>query len=242
MSFEVVITMAGRGSRFAERGYDIPKYEVLVRGRTLFSWSLHSLQQMLSPASNLTFVCLDENKSIPFIESQLAVFDIGNLNFVELPKLTDGQATSAIAAKEGVADRSQKLLIYNIDTYVDPAYLCAPSVFEDGWIPCFKGQGDAWSFVRVDANFKAADVKEKQRISDLATIGLYGFQSFQTYEETYHACFKDKQNLVHGEKYIAPMYNHLIRCGKSINITEVPTASVHPLGTPEDVIQFQKGE
>ena len=122
MGFEVVITMAG-GSHL-ERGYDIPKYEVVLRGRTLLSWSLQSLQQMLSPASNITFVCLEENKSIPFIESQLAGFDIGSLNFVELPKLTDGQATSAIAAKEGVADRLHKLLIFNIVTYVALRITC----------------------------------------------------------------------------------------------------------------------
>ena len=44
MAGEVVVTMAGFGTRFKNAGYTVPKYQIEVHGRTLVSWSLLSLQ------------------------------------------------------------------------------------------------------------------------------------------------------------------------------------------------------
>ena len=132
------------------------------------------------------------------------------------------------------------MVIYNIDTHVDAEYLHPSHFAGDGWIPCFEGPGDAWSFVRIGDNGNAVEVREKERISPSATIGLYGFSSFYLYEKTYHEFFADQDNVVKGERYIAPMYNHLIQQDKRISISLVPFAAVHALGTPMDVDRFRQ--
>ena len=38
----VIITMGGIGSRFAKVGYNLPKYMIEAKGKTLFEWSLDS--------------------------------------------------------------------------------------------------------------------------------------------------------------------------------------------------------
>ena len=46
----------------------------------------------------------------------------------------------------------------------------------DGFIPCFKAEGTHWSFVKLNDTGKAVEVREKERISDNCTIGLYYFK------------------------------------------------------------------
>ena len=41
---EIVITMAGLGSRFRKAGYNMPKFMIEAKGRTLFEWSMESLK------------------------------------------------------------------------------------------------------------------------------------------------------------------------------------------------------
>ena len=41
-----------------------------------------------------------------------------------------------------------------------------------------------------------------------------------------------------GERYIAPMYNEMIKQGKNITITQVPYDGVDVLGTPDELKAF----
>ncbi|RBL65201.1 hypothetical protein C3E98_044345, partial [Pseudomonas sp. MWU13-2625] len=70
MSVNIVITMAGRGSRFYEAGYTVPKYEIQAHGKSLFDWSMLSLKNFLASDSRVIFVCLEENKSAEYVLTQ----------------------------------------------------------------------------------------------------------------------------------------------------------------------------
>lgn len=236
----VVITMAGLGSRFRAAGYTVPKYEIKVRDRTLFAWSMESLRHFTAAGSPYVFVALARDEAASFIAGQVAELGIVGHRLVELEDLTDGQATSAILALHG-ADDDRPLVVYNIDTYVEPVGFPADHLRDDGWIPCFAGQGDAWSFVRADAQGRALEVREKQRISPHATLGLYGFGSVGLYRRAYEEYYAVPAHLERGERYIAPLYNHLIDEGRTLWMSEVDPALVHPLGTPAEVDAFAAG-
>jgi hypothetical protein len=108
----------------------------------------------------------------------------------------------------------------------------------DGWVPCFRGEGDKWSFARADASGRIVELREKVRISDDATLGLYYFSSFDLFSDSYRACFARGGGVESGEKYIAPMYNHLIATGLPVYIHRVAESEVTALGTPGDLLQF----
>ncbi|WP_454752340.1 glycosyltransferase family 2 protein [Cupriavidus necator] len=239
MKQNIVITMAGRGSRFYDAGYKHPKYEIVAHGRSLFDWSMLSLKHFLDADSKVIFVCLAQNNSADYVKSRATALGIHNLQILEIDKITDGQATSAFVTRDQwVVDNP--LLIYNIDTYVNPRSL-SPShikVGSDGWIPCFKASGDHWSFVRIDENGWAVDVAEKSRISDNASVGLYWFRRAEDYIRAYTEFFSDDANLVKGERYVAPLYSHLVRYGHQFSISELPTSDVHVLGTPAELETF----
>lgn len=241
MQQNIVITMAGRGSRFYEAGYTVPKYEIVAHGRSLFDWSLLSLKNFLSPESRLIFICLGENRSRDYVLSRCGSLGLSNAQVLELDGVTDGQATSAYQASECWLPDSP-LLIYNIDTYVNPRVLRMEDIRpgSDGWVPCMQAPGDHWSFVQLGADGWANDFAEKSRISEHASIGLYWFAQARRYADTYERFFRDEANLVRGEKYIAPLYRQLLADGGKISVTDLPTEDVHVLGTPAELEQFLK--
>jgi NDP-sugar pyrophosphorylase family protein len=236
----IVITMAGAGQRFRDAGYAVPKYAIEVRGHTLFWWSLHSLARFTAVGARVVFVARRQDGVSPFLSSQCADLDIRDYRLVELDAPTDGQATTALYALSDVIDPAAPIVIYNIDTYVEPAVLDPAGMGGDGWIPCFPGPGTHWSFVRVDEHDAAREVREKQRISAHATIGLYHFGSAALYRESY-ARYYALHAQDAGERYVAPIYNQLIADGHRVCIARIPAWAVHVLGTPAEVERFASG-
>ncbi|MDQ3715319.1 MAG: NTP transferase domain-containing protein [Actinomycetota bacterium] len=236
----VVVTMAGRSQRFRDAGYDAPKFTIEVHGRTLFEWSLRSLWSWLTLDDvHLILVSRREDAAQGFVRRRCEAFGIASWSLVELDHTTDGQATSVLAALPQVVDLDAALLIYNIDTHVDPAVLSADRVRGDGWLPCFPGRGAAWSFARADQDGRVLEVREKQRISDDATIGLYWFRSFRLYENLYAQASQAGRGLHAGERYIAPLYDDLVRRGGTVYLERLPYEAVVPLGTPAEVEAFR---
>ncbi|WKZ85935.1 glycosyltransferase family 2 protein [Ralstonia pickettii] len=238
MTSTVIITMAGMGQRFRDAGYRVPKYQIEAHGKTLFAWSMLSLANFIRQGSPFIFVVRKEDEADDFIATQCVQLGIRDFGIVGLDTLTDGQATSAMLAAPAVRDPAQPMLVYNIDTFVEPAALPADAVRGDGWIPCFPGAGSAWSFAKADGTGRISELKEKERISDDATVGLYWFSSFALYARSYREFFADERNMAKGEKYIAPLYNHLIGEDRPVYVHRVPASSVIPLGTPADVDAF----
>ncbi|WP_011296919.1 glycosyltransferase family 2 protein [Cupriavidus necator] len=236
----IVITMAGRGSRFYAAGYKVPKYEIVAHDRSLFEWSMRSLKNFLSEESRIFFVCLAENRSTDYVRAECARLGIeGVVEFLELNTITDGQATSAYVCRDAW-EQEAPLLIYNIDTYVNPRALRPTDIREgsQGWVPCFKAPGDHWSFVKLNDNGWAADVVEKQRISENASVGLYWFAKAGDYVTAYQDYYARPEHLVNGERYVAPLYRELLRRGGKISIVDLPVEDVHVLGTPAELDVF----
>lgn len=232
----VIITMGGIGSRFAKVGYNLPKYMIEAKGKTLFEWSLDSLRGYFSNVDKFVFVVRKENNAKKFIETHCKNYNI-TPEIIELDYVTDGQATSA---KIGIEKCNLKegVLVYNIDTYVEPFQMKLEDLQGDGSIPCFKAEGNHWSFVKTDNLGNVIEVQEKNRISDHCSLGAYYFSSGELYLKIYKEfyCEKNLSNLK--EKYIAPMYNYMIKQGYKLSMSLVDAEKVHVLGTPEELETF----
>lgn len=237
MSMTVVITMAGLGSRFRKAGYDVPKYQIEALGKTLFEWSMESLKGYEASDNQYIFIVRKEDESETFIKETCAKIGIGNVVVVGLDYLTDGQATTAMLGKD-YWDKESELMIYNIDTYVEAFEMKREDISGDGYIPCFHADGDHWSFVKLDDNGNAVEVREKQRISDNCTLGAYYFKSCGLYEQMYEEYYSSDEKLENGEKYVAPLYNYMIEKGMDVRISIVDFDKVHVLGTPEELNDF----
>ena len=244
---QTVITMAGLGTRFRKAGYNVPKYEIKSHNRSLFYWSMLSLSENVSEDDDFYFIVRAEDDAKSFIMTEAAkVFKAAaeNYHVIEIDEMTDGQATTAMLVASQWKE-SQPLLIYNIDTYVEPGKMMPKEgvpAGTSGFIPCFNAPGDHWSFVETDEAQRAIQVREKQRISDNCTIGAYWFSSCRLYEQMYNDYYKDGGNMEKGEKYVAPLYNHMIGQGMTVRICSIDSRYVHVLGTPEELQIFENEE
>lgn len=237
MGMTIVITMAGLGSRFRKAGYDVPKYQIEALGKTLFEWSMESLEGYKSPENKYIFIVRKEDDAEDFIRETCKKIGIMDVVVVGLDYLTDGQATTAMLGKD-YWEKDSGLMIYNIDTYVEAFTLKSGDITGDGYIPCFHAEGDHWSFVRLDEDGRAVEVREKQRISDNCTLGAYYFKTCALYEKMYEEYYSLDAKLEKGEKYVAPLYNYMIEKGMDVRISIVDYGKVHVLGTPEELDDF----
>lgn len=241
MTRHVVVTMAGLGSRFRARGWTIPKFEIEVRGRTMFAWAMESLRHFL-PGAHVVFVVRAEDRAEEFVRREIATFGAVDPDVLALDHVTDGQATTVLQTLPLLRARDPlgPLFVYNIDTYVEPHALRPEHVTGDGWIPCFPGLGDAWSFFRTDASLRVLEAREKVRVSEHCSIGLYHFASVGLFEDTYRAFYESGRPTGTTERYVAPMYQHLVEAGYDLRVQPVPASAVHPLGTPDEVDAFAR--
>ena len=116
----IIITMAGLGSRFKKAGYTVPKYMIEVKGKNLFQWSMLSLADFNSQENvKYIFVVRREDNTRGFIQEETHKMGLNNVCIIELDELTDGQATSAMLA-EKYWNEDEEMIVYNIDTYVEP--------------------------------------------------------------------------------------------------------------------------
>ena len=235
----IIITMAGLGSRFRKAGYHCPKYMIEAKGKTLFEWSMDSLLGYNDHVEKYVFVVRAEDQSGEWIKEKCKNYGMHNVDIVEIDHMTDGQATTCMLAIPYCKSDSA-IMVYNIDTYVEPYEMKFEDISGDGHIPCFHAPGDHWSFVKLDGNGKAVEVREKVRISDNCTLGAYYFSSANLYKKHIEKYYTYDSHLEKNEKYIALLYNYMIEKGMSVTISIVVARKVHVLGTPEELEEFKK--
>lgn len=233
----IVMPMAGRGTRFAQIGLTTPKPLIDVRGKPMYAWATEGLP--LARATKLIFICLAEHLSDRALERDIkSRYAAYAPVIIALDHVTQGQACTVLAARE-LIDNDEPLLIFNADTYCRTTLGQAleslpPQV--DGVLDVFHADGDRWSFARLDGQRRVLETAEKRRISDWATTGLYYFRrgrDFVRHADAMLAANDRSSN----EFYIAPVYNRMIVAGADIRAN--PVDQVWVLGTPEDLARFE---
>lgn len=233
---KIIVTMAGEGSRFKNIGFSIPKHEIIAKDKTLFEWSLLSLEDFFD--EEFILIVRRDNYDEFFIEEKMKRLGIKDYSLVEINYLTDGQAESALLADRMIT-KDEEVVIYNIDTHVGIDGILKKDIKSEysGFIPSFKAKGENWSFIKFNEELKISEVSEKVKISDYGTIGFYYFKSWEKYKEIYEK-YKLKIKEKYKEVYIAPMYEYLIKEGENIYTSIVGSKKIHILGTPEDIEYF----
>ncbi|PIN78978.1 hypothetical protein COY26_02225 [Candidatus Woesearchaeota archaeon CG_4_10_14_0_2_um_filter_33_10] len=229
----IIITMAGEGIRFKKAGYLIPKHMIKIKDKTMFEWAMLTLKDFYG--EEFIFVTLEKNNDLSFINEKCKLLGIKKRKIVSIDNITSGQAETVLKAEKEIS-LDEPILIYNVDTYVEPYELRKTDIKGYGFVPCFKANGTHWSFVKFDSNKRIFDITEKVRISEYASIGLYYFCSFSLFKK----CFGKYYSQESKEKYIAPIYNILIKDNKEVYTSILDSKKVHILGTPEEVKSFEE--
>ena len=230
----IVIPMTGRGSRFARAGYRSPKPLIDVAGQPMIARVTENVRPRC--AHRFIYICQEEHLAAYHLEETLRDIAPG-CEIVPIGYVTEGAACTVLLAAP-LIDSADPLMIANSDQYVDAdinAYLAAQGE-SDGLIMTMPSQDPNCSYIRTDAAGRVTLVREKERISGEATVGIYNFRHGADFVAAAQSMIR-KDIRTNGEFYVAPVYNELIEAGKDIVYHNVGN-TVHSLGTPEDLNAF----
>ncbi|RJG02039.1 glycosyltransferase family 2 protein [Noviherbaspirillum sedimenti] len=226
-----VIPMVGLSSRFFKEGYKVPKYQLPLHGTTVFSHVIESFLHYFE-SDTFIFLCRTDYNAQSFITSELARIGVRNYVLVPFDRDTRGQAETVYLGIRDLAP-NEELYIFNIDTF-RPCFRKPTFVTEcDGYLEVFRGDGEHWSFVLPSNNDNVLRTTEKDRVSDLCSDGLYYFKRKADFDAIFEAAVKE-QDTVKGEYYVAPLYNRMIKAGKTIKYHLIAPDEVVFCGTPSE--------
>jgi HAD superfamily hydrolase (TIGR01509 family) len=226
----VLIPMAGAGSRFEQAGYTFPKPLIEVRNKPM----IQVVVENLNLDANYIYVVQKLHREKYNLDTLLNLLTPG-CKIVETDGLTEGAACTALLAKEYI-DNDNPLFFANSDQFVEwdsnEFMYKMQETDADGGIVTFTATHPKWSFAKVDENGLVTEVAEKNPISDIATVGYYYWKygsDFVKYAEQ----MIEKNVRVNNEFYVCPVFNQAIEDCKQIRTFN--TAGMWGLGTPEDL-------
>ena len=229
----VLIPMAGNGSRFAQAGYTFPKPLIEVYGKPM----IQVVVENLAVDANYIFVVQKSHREKYNLDSMLSLICPG-CKIVEVDSVTEGAACTVLLAKEFI-DNDEPLVIANSDQFIEwnslEFFYKMNEQNLDAGIVSFRATHPKWSYAKVDESGFVTEVAEKNPISDIATVGVYYWKQgkdFVKYAES--MILKDIR--VNNEFYVCPVFNEAISDGLKIKTFDVP--KMWGIGTPEDLNYF----
>ena len=232
-NLNILIPMAGAGSRFKEAGYIFPKPLIEINNKPMIQWVIESLKL----EGNYIFIVQKEHQEKYNINSVLKILK-PNCKIIELDSVTEGAACTTLLAKKFI-NSNNPLVIANSDQYIEWNSIKSMYNFNskkiDGSILTFEATHPKWSYAKVDKNNFVLEVAEKKVISKNATVGVYYWKKGSDYIKYAESMIK-KNIRVNKEFYVCPVFNEAIQDKKKIIIDEV--LEMHGLGIPEDLNNF----
>lgn len=229
----VLIPMAGAGSRFAEQGYTFPKPLIDVEGKPM----IQAVVDNLNMDARFIFIVQREHAEKYNLDTTLNLIAPG-CTIVKIDGVTEGAACTTLLAREHF-DNDRPLVIANSDQLVEWdsnefMYKCAETGV-DASILTFKATHPKWSYAKVGDDGMVTEVAEKNPISDNATVGIYYWKTGRDYVINAEQMI-ERDIRTNGEFYVCPVYNEAIDNGLGVSTFEIE--KMWGVGTPEDLTNY----
>lgn len=235
----IVIPMAGRGSRFAEAGYKDPKPLISVHGKPM----IQVVVENLTPKCEHRFIFICQNQHIKDYDLESKLKSMAkNVDIIGIDGITEGQVCTVLKAKD-LINNDEPLMTANSDQYIDFDINDYLSVMDDqnldGLIMTMKANDPKWSYAKTDENGFVTETAEKKVISEDATVGIFNFRRGRDLVRAAEQMIADDIR-VNNEFYTCPCYNYLIKKGQKIGIYGIGEEynGMYGLGIPKDLDFF----
>lgn len=229
----VLIPMAGAGSRFAQQGYTFPKPLIEVNGKPMIEVVVNNL----NIDAHYIFLVQKahyEQYNLKYLLNLIAP----GCDIVQIDGVTEGAACTTLLARD-LINNDNPLVIANSDQYIEwnsNECMYAFSADQiDGGILTFEAHHPKWSYAKLDSSGFVGEVAEKKVISSNATVGVYYWKHGADYVR-YAEQMIEKDIRVNNEFYVCPVFNEAIADGKRFRIKQIER--MWGIGTPEDLNYF----
>lgn len=232
----IIIGMAGAGTRFSQNGYIYPKFLTVYNGAPMIYHSVKSCKI----CGNIYFVVLEAHlREYKFLEKLL--LGLGD-EIIPIKTLTRGAAESLLLSESHIKNKDLPMLSINSDQYMN----WDPTSFVDtlkanpniSFIPTIKSYRKDFSYVR-ELDGIIIEVREKKQISDTATMGYYHWAKTSDF-------FIDARTMIdnnvkdNNEFYMAPVYNFTIKRGLPVKKFDLGENKYFPVGVPWELLSVSQ--
>ena len=235
----IVLPIAGRGSRFVEKGYKLPKPLIPVNGLPMIEVVVNNIKP--DRPYKFTFLALKEHLE-EFAMGETLDRIAPNCNIITVDQVTEGAACTVLLARD-VINNDDELMLANSDQWVDIDINDYLESYSDptysGLIMTMWADHPKWSYVGFDKNGLVDRVVEKEVISNEATVGIYNYKKGSDFVWAAEKMIASNDR-VNNEFYVAPAYNYLIQKDHKIGIYNVGKEydGMYGMGIPSDLNLF----
>lgn len=239
----LMIPMAGEGSRFKRAGYKDPKPFIPVNSLPMIVRVIENFKNIHDYIENLILICRTEHlnrlknilkKHFPNLETRT--------KYITVDKITEGAACTALFAFDYI-NNELPLIIANSDQVVewDEEDFLTKANQNDGCILAFDEpeKNPKWSFIELDPSGHVKRTVEKKPISELATVGIYFFKRGADFISSAVKMIIERDR-TNNEFYLCPVYNYLLKKSLQVSVYKIDKNHMNGLGTPEDLERYLK--
>ena len=236
--FNLIMPMAGRGSRFFKNGFEMPKPLIMIRKKPFFYWSTESIFKFFKNI-DIIFVILREHDE-KFSLSEIIKKYYDSARIISIPDVLDGAVLTVREAIKNI-DNTNPILINDCDhMFMSSEFNCFINNIDEsvyGALLTFNSNNSKYSFAEVDPRGVILRTREKEVISNRAICGAYYMKDkdvFINYSNRY------LNNCKYDEFFVSGIYNELINDEKKVMAFNT---NFHiPFGTPEEYYIAEKSE
>lgn len=229
--------MAGKGSRFLDKGFDFPKPLIEISGKPFFYWSTRSIEKFVE-VLDITFVVLQEHVTKYSIDCEIRKY-YPEANIIIIPEVLNG---AVLTCMEGIRDITDGAPILFNDC--DHLFRCKKfevylhgSAQLDGALLTFWSDEDKYSFLRFDKRGNVIETVEKQVISNEAICGCYYFKNRKVFEDAVKVYLTECE---YQEFFVSGVYNVMAKKGKVIKAFQ--TDFHIPYGVPQEYEEAKRSD
>jgi len=233
----IILTMAGKYTRFQSFGRRVPKYLLPISHQTMLGVVMETFIRQAKDAHVYLIANKADQLFVPVLEGIMRSHNVSKENLIYISDTPNQVATASMARKFKELDESAPTCFANIDTvlYKREMFFEKLRTLDDsikGLLDTFPGDSKEYSYCIADKNDNVIHVAEKKVISQEACSGLYGFSDLYIFKE-YAKHIKDKDL-----ESFSDLYNLMVNDGLGVSkVNQEDKNSTIVLGTPEEYVK-----
>ena len=242
MALNIVVPLAGAGSRFSKNLWHQGKPMIDIAGKPMLQWVVENVNTTVYEP-NFIFIARRDYEG--HLERLIAGTGVEKYQIKYLDEVLQGAALTVLTVRDWI-DNDTPIFVVNSDQYLefdkDEFYSRMKRDYStcgsDGFILSFEPEQKttAWSYVELDSRSEfVTQVKEKVVLSDIATVGAYAWRTGRDFVNSALRMI-DADDTTNGEFYVAPVYNY--SPGSKYKV--FPVSKMYGTGVPSDLVAFYR--
>lgn len=229
----IIIPMAGLGSRFFSEQYKMPKPLIDIRGKPMIQRAIETLD-----LDGNYFCLLRQTEYVDRIVDVIKSI-VPSVKIKIISHLTEGPACSAMLFQENLNDNDE-LVIANCDqimSWNSEMFLHNVRMY-DGAVVTYHSSTEKNSFAKLNTKGYVTEIREKEVISNVSLNGIHYWKKSSMFFSSAKEMIESNDRAENGEFYIGPTYNYMIKNNYKVGIYHIPNEQHHPVGVPYDLDKY----